>query len=164
MVSIMLEPKASLFGGVQKSVQAFCSSQKEGLGFRACLQGNRGRSRCAVRGPTAADAFVSCGRGGPCCGGQDAHLTRQDHSLVDNRGSMAADYAIVHACFEIIWSLSLSKSEAIEALLKEVREQTEARRAIRNRKRDVHATEACPNGQRQSAIGRSPLAIRSYSA
>ena len=48
-------------------------------------------------------------------------------------------------------SLSLSKREAMEALLKEVREKRGAHREVRKRKRDVHS-HACPNGQRRSAV------------
>ena len=48
--------------------------------------------------------------------------------------------------------LSHSKSQAIEALLKEVREKREAHRESRKRKRDVDSTAACPNGQTRSVI------------
>ena len=82
--------------------------------------------------------------------------------FVDNRGSTALDYAIVHDRLEMvrlltsmgaqISSLSLSKSRAMEALLKEVREKRGAHGESRKRKRDVDPTQACPNGQRRSAI------------
>ena len=49
-------------------------------------------------------------------------------------------------------SLGLSKSHAMEALLQEVREKREAQGESRKRKRDVESTEACPNGQKRSAI------------
>ena len=48
-------------------------------------------------------------------------------------------------------SLSLSKSEAMEAVLKEVREKRLANRESGKRKRDVHSSEACPNAQKRSA-------------
>ena len=81
--------------------------------------------------------------------------------FVDNRGSKALDSAIVHDRLEMvrlltsmgaqISSISLSKSRAMEALLKEVRQKRGAHRDSRKRKRDVHSS-ACPNGQRRSAI------------
>ena len=81
--------------------------------------------------------------------------------FVDNRGSTALDYAIVHDRLEMvrlltsmgaqIKSVSLSKSQAMEALLREVREKRGAHRESRKRKRDVHSS-ACPSGMRRSAI------------
>ena len=80
--------------------------------------------------------------------------------FVDNRGSTALDYAIVHDRLEMvrlltsmgaqISSVSLAKSEAMEALLREVREKRGAHRESRKRKRDVHSS-ACPSGMRRSA-------------
>ena len=49
-------------------------------------------------------------------------------------------------------SVSPSKSEAMEALLNEVREKRGDRGESRKRKRDVDPTQACPNGQKRSAI------------
>ena len=47
-------------------------------------------------------------------------------------------------------SVSLSKSQAMEALLREVREKRGAHRESRKRKRDVHSS-ARPSGMRRSA-------------
>ena len=49
-------------------------------------------------------------------------------------------------------SVSPSKSQAMEALLKEVREARGAHGESRKRKRDVDSTQACRNGQKRSAI------------
>ena len=57
---------------------------------------------------------------------------RMTINFVDNNGNTALDCAVVNDCFEVVRlltslgahinSLSLSKSQAMEALLKEVRE------------------------------------------
>ena len=82
-------------------------------------------------------------------------------NFVDSDGNTALDYAVVNERFEMVrllasmganlYSVSPSKSEAMEALLKEVREKRGAQRESRKRKRDVDSS-ACPNGMRRSAI------------
>ena len=83
-------------------------------------------------------------------------------NFVDNNGNTALDYAVVNEGFAMVRlltsigahinSLSLSKSQAMEARLKQVREKRDAHGDSRNRKRDVDSTEACPNRQKRSAI------------
>ena len=81
--------------------------------------------------------------------------------FADNRGATALDHAVVNERFEMVRllasmganinSVSPSRSQAMKALLKEVREREE-HRENRKRKRDVESTDACPNGQKRSAI------------
>ena len=71
-------------------------------------------------------------------------------NFVDNNGKMALDYAVVNDRFEMVRlltsmgahinSASLSKSQAMEALRKEVRDKNAERRESRQRKRDADST------------------------
>ena len=94
-------------------------------------------------------------------------------NLVDNHGNTALDYAVLHERFDMVrilasmgadlnsaspwWSQAMIHSlppprTRLNAVLKEVREKREAHGESRKRKRDVKSTEACPNGQKRSAI------------
>ena len=118
-------------------------------------------SGCGACGFIAADAVVLRRQGGQCAGCQDTDFAWHDHRLFRQPWKHGLDHAIAHDRLEMgrlltamgaqIDSLSLSKSQAMEALLKEVREKRGAHRESRKRKRDVHSS-ACPNGQRRSAI------------
>ena len=117
-----------------------------------------------MRGPTAADAFLLCGQGGQAVARMLISLG-MTIDFVDNDGNTALDYGVAQDRLEMtgfltsmgahvnVNTVNLSNNPAMDALLNEVREEKEARRVNRKRKRNEDfSTEACPDGQRRSAM------------
>ena len=166
MVSLVfttLGLKVEVFGRVQKSAQVFYSCQKEAWSSRACLPGSRPSSDIELVDSLQQTPLFYAAREGNVAVARMLISLGMTINFVDNRGSTALDYAVVHDRLEMVTlvrlltsmgaqinSVSLSKSQAMEALLREVREKRGAHRESRKRKRDVHSS-ACPSGMRRSA-------------